>query len=242
MFQIEMAGLVVRIENRFEYVHDLCRDYITSMDRPADITVSVTEEELRLKVSTSPVSLYNDGYAEGVTLYEKISNALPEFDAFVMHSSVLAVDGKAYCFAAESGTGKSTHTTYWKEILGDRVTVINGDKPIYRFQENRLIAYGSPWCGKENWQTNTGAPLHALCLLQRAEENDIYCLNTSNLLAELTRHFHLPGSGQVNILKVMELIDRMLAIVPVYRLCCRNDISAARMAIAYLGVRQVEEL
>ena len=51
------------------------------------------------------------------------------FDAFVMHSSIVEADGKAYCFAAESGIGKSTHTRYWKEALGDRATVINGGLP-----------------------------------------------------------------------------------------------------------------
>ena len=45
MFQIEAAGLVIRIENRYDDVRDLCRDYLTAPDRPADIAVSVSEEE-----------------------------------------------------------------------------------------------------------------------------------------------------------------------------------------------------
>ena len=36
MFQIEAAGLVIRIENRFRYVENLCREYITDPERPAD--------------------------------------------------------------------------------------------------------------------------------------------------------------------------------------------------------------
>ena len=36
--------------------------------------------------------------------------------------------------------------------------------------------------------------------------------------------------------KLMELIDRMLSQVPVYRLRCRNDITAAEEAIAYFGL------
>ena len=238
MFQIETAGLVIRIENRFDYVKNLCREYITDENRLPDITVAVSEEELRAEIEKAPELFFGDGYAEGVVVYEKISNALPAFDAFVMHSSVVEVGGGAYCFAAESGTGKSTHTRYWKEVLGDRVTVINGDKPIYRFDGDQLMAYGTPWCGKENWQTNTSAPLKALCLLERGEKNEVYPVDAFELLGELIHHFHLPGDGQVDMAKLMELVDRMVISVPVYRLRCRNDISAADEAIRYFGAEQ----
>ena len=233
MFQIETAGLVIRIENRFDYVRNLCRDYMTSPDRPADIAVSVSEEELRQEAETAPEFFFGDASAEAVAAYKKISNALPAFDAFVMHSSAVAVDGRAYCFAAESGTGKSTLTRYWKEVLGDRLTVINGDKPIYRFQGKQLFVFGTPWCGKENWQANTSAPMKALCLLERGEENAVFPVNPFEVLGEMVHHFHLPGGGQVDMPRLVELMDRMVTSVPVYRLRCRNDRSAAEKAIAY---------
>lgn len=236
MFQIEVAGLVIRIKNRFKYVQDLCTEYKTSPDRPADIIISVSEEKLHQEMRKTPQYSFDDGYGEGIVVYEKISNALPAYDAFVMHSSVIAVDGWAYAFAAESGIGKSTHTRYWKEMLGDRVTVINGDKPIYRFAGNKLIAYGTPWCGKENWQTNTAAPLKALCLLEQGEDNDIFPVEPFILLKEISHHFYLPGSGQVDMPKLIDLIDRMVSTVPFYRLRCRNHISAAEMAISYFGL------
>ena len=241
MVQIEAAGLVIRMENRFDYVRHLCREYMTDENRLPDITVSATEEELREEIAKAPECFFGDGYAEGVVLYEKISNALPAFDAFVMHSSVVEVDGQAYCFAAESGTGKSTHTRFWKEVLGDRVTVINGDKPIYRFSGDQLLAYGTPWCGKENWQTNTAAPLKALCLLERGEENAVFPVDAFEMLGEMVRHFHLPGGGLVDLPKLMELVDRMVTTVPVYRLRCRNDVSAAREAIRFFGMDKEQE-
>ena len=236
MFQIEAAGLVIRIENRFDDVHNLCEQYITTMDATADIIVSVSEEELRREIEKAPEYFFGDGYAESVVVYEKISNALPAFDAFVMHSSVVGVDGKAYCFAAESGTGKSTHTQYWKELLGERLTVINGDKPIYRFVGDKLMAYGTPWCGKENWQTNTSAPLHAVCLLERREENGVFPIDPFDVLGEMMHHFYMPVESDVDKPKLIELIDRMITTVPVYRLRCTNDRSAAETAIAFFGL------
>ncbi len=236
MFQIEVAGLVIRVENRFDYVRELCRAYIVPSGRPADFAVSVSAEELRREMEKAPECFFGEGYGEGVVVYEKISNALPAFDAFVMHSSAVAVDGGAYCFAAQSGTGKSTHTRYWREALGDRMTVINGDKPIYRFEGDALMACGTPWCGKEGWQTPVRVPLRALCLLERAEENAVFPVDAFGALGELARHFHLPGGGAVDMPRLVELIDRMVTAVPVYRLRCRNDISAARTAIAYFGL------
>ena len=294
MFQIETAGLVIRIDHRYEDVRNLCWDYITGEERKTDICISVSEEELQEEIDKAPECFFGKGYAESVVAYEKISNALPTFNAFVMHSSVVEVNEGAYAFAAESGTGKSTHTRYWKETLGDRVKVINGDKPIMRFvnaeslrrgdpsaalssrrllrmtsindnselknekdhcryinpgiqsesdgdsviasPDEVLMAYGTPWCGKENWNTNACAPLKALCLLERGEKNEIFPINALEHLGELMNHFHLPGNGQVDILKLMELIDRMLKIVPVYRLRCTNDVSAAEMAIKYFGL------
>ena len=112
MFQIEAAGLVIRIENRYDYVHDLCVKYRTSPERPADITVSVSEGEIQQEIENAPQYDLDAEYCESVVIYKKISNALPSYDAFVMHSSAIAVDGGAYCIAAESGAGKSTHTRY----------------------------------------------------------------------------------------------------------------------------------
>jgi hypothetical protein len=236
MFQIEVAGLVVRIDNRFSFVQDMCAQYMTSSDRPADITVSVSEEEIRREVEKAPDLFFGNGYDEVVLVYEKISNALPAFDAFIMHSSAVAVDGGAYAFAAEKGIGKSTHTRFWKEVLGERLTVINGDKPIFRFQDGRLLAYGTPWCGKENWQSNIAVPMKALCLLERGDENAVFPVRAYDVLSELMHHFHLPGGNQVDMLKLIELIDRMVSTVPLYRLRCRNDRTAAQTAISYFGL------
>ena len=80
------------------------------------------------------------------------------------------------------------------------------------------------------------APLKALCLLERGEENAVFPVDAFEMMKELMRHFHLPGGGQVDMPKLMELIDRMLTAVPAYRLRCRDDISAAEAAIAYFGL------
>ena len=73
-------------------------------------------------------------------------------------------------------------------------------------------------------------------MLERGEKNEIFPIDAFEHLGELMRHFHLPAGGYVDRVKLMELIDRMIKTVPVYRLRCRNDVSAAETAIQYFGL------
>ncbi len=45
MFRIRLANLVIGMENKYEYVHWLCRDYETDVGTP-DFCVSATEQEI----------------------------------------------------------------------------------------------------------------------------------------------------------------------------------------------------
>ena len=73
---------------------------------------------------------FSDGYLETLAVYRKLVLALLEDDFLLMHGSAIAVDGEAYIFIAKSGTGKSTHTRLWREMLGDRTVMVNDDKPL----------------------------------------------------------------------------------------------------------------
>ena len=43
-FNIELAGVVIRIEPKYGYIRDFCRNYIT--DKPESFSVSVSAEEI----------------------------------------------------------------------------------------------------------------------------------------------------------------------------------------------------
>ena len=104
-------------------------------------------------------------------LHALLAEKLVAYGALLMHGSALCMDGNAYIFTAKSGTGKSTHARLWREAFGDRVWMINDDKPMIRVDEMRV--YGTPWDGKHHLSRNASAPLKAIVKLERAEENRV---------------------------------------------------------------------
>ena len=235
MFILEMANLKIQINHRYNYVRSLCKDYICSSEVEPDFAVDVTEEEIRqeLALAEFPVS---EGYAEGICIYRTICQKLPSlFGAFLMHCAVIEYEGNGYAFAAQSGTGKSTHITYWQKRFGEGVRIINGDKPIMRFSGDRLYAFGTPWCGKEGFNENDSVPLKAICFLERSEVNRISRITPKDAV---TRVFHqiLTPSDLATLDALFPLLDRMLREVPCYVLECNMSEEAAE--VAYNGMNQ----
>ena len=146
-----------------------------------------------------------------------------------MHAAVLDVDGKSYAFTAKSGTGKSTHINLWKKLLGDKVVVVNGDKPILRFIDGELYIYGTPWCGKEGWQTNMRSIFKGLCFLERAENNSIKPLEKGECASRIMQQILMP-TDPFDAMATLELMDRMLMKVDTWLLGCNMDIEAAKIA------------
>ncbi|MGN0600689.1 MAG: hypothetical protein ACI4JK_12455 [Oscillospiraceae bacterium] len=152
-----------------------------------------------------------------------------DYDTILFHGSAVSVDGVGYLFTAKSGTGKSTHTRLWREMLGDRAVMINDDKPLIRVSESGIIVYGTPWDGKHRLSTNIGVPLKALCILERAEDNRIVPITKKDAYNMLMQQVYKPTEPQ-KLIKTMQLIDRLAANVKLYRLGCNMSPQAAQAA------------
>ena len=124
MITLKLAGLAIGVEARYKYLPWLAKDFLTD-DEPI-FTVCATDEDIAAERETSEEE-FTPGYLEAIVVYRKIADRLPKYDAFVFHGAVLGYDGGAYLFTAKSGTGKSTHTRYWREIFGARAVMVNDD-------------------------------------------------------------------------------------------------------------------
>lgn len=216
----EIAGLRIGICNRYAYTTKFCQNYLSEdQDSPADIFTTVTQEEFDEEKSSS--EQFSDGYIENICLYRNICCQLPRLKRLLLHASVVDYRGEGYAFLGRSGTGKSTHTRLWLQYL-DGTRVINGDKPILRFDGTEFIVYGTPWNGKEGLGCNASVPLKGLCFLEQAKENSIRRLTHSETSKRLFSQVLLP-QDEDEVVATLELLDKMIASTPAYLLQC--DIS-----------------
>ena len=165
-----LAGIPVQFENQYPELAQLCRGYETEL--PPAFHISVSAVELEQERRQQPGE-FSNGYLETVCSYRQAANRLLERNVFVMHASVVALDGEAYAFLAPSGVGKTTQTRLWQQYFGRRLQVINGDKPLIAMecqgQSIQFRAYGTPWRGKEGMGCKASAPLKALFFLRRGD-------------------------------------------------------------------------
>ena len=239
MFNIKMAELVIKIDNKYDYLLNLCKDYIVSDDETVDFSVSATAEEIQAEQDSSESS-FSKGYLESICVYRKIAAIIPRYNAFLFHSAVVEVDGEAYAFTAKSGVGKTTHIRLWKELLGEKVRIINGDKPIFKVFDDKVIAYGTPWCGKEGYNINTCAPLKAICFVERGESNKIFDYEKSAAVGKIVHQIYIPKSSD-DIIKLLNLLDSTMKLVDVWKLKCTIDIKAAQLSYNTMKGGQLNE-
>lgn len=261
MFCIQIAEVLIAIENRYAFTERLCADYIvdTSPD-DCDISVAATPEEIAAE--NDEEGSFSPAYCESLALYRKICTRMLGFNAFLFHAAIISYAEQGFAFTAKSGTGKSTHIAQWVRALGGDVTVVNGDKPILRWQNGEVaeppdgtpsgesacactssavppsgegvettcnqpvgefVAYGTPYCGKENWGQNTSVPLRAVCFIERCEPDEPDCLSRleddGEIVARIMNQILMPHDPALAV-RQLDLLDRLVNSVPFYVLRC----------------------
>lgn len=227
----DIAGLRILIENRCSYTDAFCREYLSKdQTSPPTIKARVTKEEFFEEKNNSEP--YSDGYIENICIYRTICRQLPVFNRMLLHAAVLEYDGKGYAFLGKSGTGKSTHTGLWlKHLEGSKI--VNGDKPILEYKEDEVIAYGTPWMGKEALGYNSSIPLKGLCFLEQAKENSIVRLSPAEAANRVFSQILFPQDAE-NAAKTLELTDKLISVVPAYLLKCNISEEAVKTAFEAL--------
>ncbi len=227
-FNISLANLNIEMNCKYNFTREFCKDYITDSTK-ADIVATATDAEIIEEITASNRVLAND-YVESICLYRSIAEQLPAFDCCVFHGAAISYSGLAYLFVAPSGTGKTTHIKLWRKYLGDRVDIINGDKPILHITDNGVTVYGTPYAGKEGWQKNTSFKLGGICIIKRGTSNRIDKLNAYKNLPYLIRQIYMPKS-EINARRTLELTDKLCLNLPLYLLQC--DISQQAVKTAF---------
>lgn len=233
-----LAERNIAVTSLYEEVHRLCAAYRVP-DAAPDFAVRIEQADIDLERERSAredaaegrsVRQFPDSYLETLAVYRQIAERMTEYDTLLLHGSCVAVDGMGYLFTARSGTGKSTHTRLWRELLGERAVMINDDKPLIRAgADGTAMVYGTPWDGKHRLSTNTTVPLRAVCILERAAENAIRPIPAGEAYPMLLQQAYRPRDAAA-LAKTLTLLDRLAGTVRFWRLSCNMDPEAARVA------------
>ena len=228
MVLLKIAEVVFGVIPKYDLTVKICRDYVyNGAEKPAFIA-EISEDDIK-KVA-GEIENCSLGYAESLEVFRALCDyVLDKGDGIIFHCSAVAVDGEAYLFAAPSGTGKSTHTRFWRELLGDKAVMINDDKPIIKYVDGAFYVYGTPWMGKHRLGANTRAKIKAICKLERGAKNAIEKASAGEMLITVFNQTLRPTSED-GVNKLLDLTDKLLKSVALYKLECTPDIAAAQLS------------
>lgn len=230
----------VKINSIYSMIHKMCVNYEVS--EPQELCVSIRQEDITFERKKAEaenrnkkisVMNFSEEYLETLAVYRKIAELLIEHDILLFHGSAIAVDGNGYLFSAKSGTGKSTHTRLWRELLGERAVMVNDDKPLLHITKCGVTVHGTPWDGKHHLSSNISVPLKGICILNRDTTNHIERIDKSVAYPMLLQQTYHSGNPE-KMTKTLELLDLLAAKTELYKLGCNMEPEAAR--VSYNGV------
>ena len=207
----------------------LLEEYKTDEKQRADIVISAEAYNYK---RCSGLSDFEAAYIEAGMQF---NYWLLSFAGMMLHSSAISVGGKAYLFSGPSGVGKSTHTALWKSAFPS-ARIINDDKPALRRIDGVWYAYGTPWSGKFDINRNARVPVAGIAILNRGTNNTIVPYlgfqAISAILDQMIRH-----AGEEYRTNILELMDKLLSDIPVWKLTCNMNPDAATVAYCAMSGR-----
>lgn len=228
----KICGLYTECDFHYPVMTRRSEKYLCSEEHVPDISVPFLKEDMKNVLAENPTLSQDDCEIIATTrfFYMKLLN----FDGFMLHSSAVVVDNKAYLFSAPSGTGKSTHTEQWLKLFGDRAYILNDDKPAILIKGNEVFAAGTPWSGKSDLNRNEILPLQGICVLSRSEDNWIKPLTGMQAIFGLLNQTLRPTQSE-GMDKLMSLIDACITTVPVWQMGCNISTEAAKLSHAAMS-------
>ena len=224
----KICDLIVNCDFRYETCPRRAEKYKIEYTDKCDINVPF-QEELEKKV----VEIYPKICVDTLELVLSGSyfySRLLEFNGFMLHSSCVVVDNKAYLFSANSGTGKSTHTKQWLKLFGDRAYILNDDKPAIIFRDGKAYACGTPWSGSSELNINAIVPIQGICELERSETNFIEPIKDNAELVFKIMNQTRRSAEIEETEKVLKYVEMLIDSVPIYRFGCNISTDAAQLA------------
>lgn len=228
-FTIRLADLVIQVTTLYDETRRLCSDYLYGGPEQPDIVVATDQASIDHEREQDDLGAFEDSYYETLAVYRKIAEELPRFGRLLAHGSAVAIGERAWLFMAPSGTGKSTHTRWWRtEFADEQPYMVNDDKPIIGLFEDGVFIYGTPWDGKERLSTNTRVPLAAIGLLERSETDFVEPFPAGEAVPAIMPHVYRPVEREA-MLATIEGLHRLEDLIALFKVGVTNSADAAHV-------------
>lgn len=234
-----IAGIKISMTTHYNRTREQARDYISDKQWTKEDAEGIIDlgqefyEEQKCK-NYSHLDYEEIEYIFTGSLFNRM---LLKYEGCMLHSSAVVVDGYAYLFSADSGTGKSTHTQLWLKHFGDRAYIINDDKPALRQIDGKWYVFGTPWSGKTDLNKNKKVPLGAIVFLERAEQNWIDKIPVKEAIPKFFNQTIRRLNKEQNMELVLKNMEKILTGNPIYKMGC--NISDDAVVTAYEKIRRV---
>lgn len=179
-------------------------------------------------------------FSEYNCLRDETANYMTEIGRVMFHGVAFQYGTGVYILTAPSGTGKSTQYRNLYTLYGERIQIINGDKPLLGpGEKEEIIVYPSPWNGKENWSGSIHGPLRAVILLEQAKENILTILDKKEAVVPILQQCLYTAPNGKSVHTVFRMTDSILNGVPLYHFFNRGNLASSE--VLFDCIRKVED-
>jgi len=157
-------------------------------------------------------------HAEYSLFCGRVSDYMLNNRACLVHAVAFKRKNKAYLIMGEPGIGKSTQIKYLMELYPNEFSIICGDRPCLKFEDDgKIMVYPTPWNGKEGWHGANECELCCLFYLVRGEQTKITRLNEKEAVLPVFSSIISRREDENSITTIGKLCEHIIKKYPVFK-------------------------
>lgn len=151
------------------------------------------------------------------------------------HAACVDTELGGILFSGPSGIGKSTQADLWQRYRNARL--INGDRPILSREQNRWLAWGSPYAGSSRCHVNDCCPVSAVVMLRQAPACRLRRLELTEGFRRIYAGLTMYSWNREFVSTAVDLAVALASEIPVFEFECTPE----RRAVDFLE-RELREV
>lgn len=154
-----------------------------------------------------------------------------------LHSASLVYKNKIYAFSAKSGGGKSTQMENWIR-QGIECERFNGDILLIKPFENKVMAYGMPWCGTSKIYCNKNLEFAGVFFIFKNENNYVEEIGKVDEVISLNARCITPNWKKELLALNVETCKKIIERIRTYNFYCTKEPQSALILQKFIDEKE----